>query len=193
MLVIDDIMVSDDLYLVRFCCPVQRCLGACCVAGDAGAPLEEEEISLLEDYLEDITPYMTDRGRDAISQQGVFDYDAFGNFVTALVQDAECAFCNFTEKGIAWCTIEKAFEEGKIPFQKPISCHLYPVRISRYDDFEAVNYHKWQICKPALKQGKKDGLMLYRFLKPSLIRKYGKEWYAKLDEAVQVRLEEQET
>ncbi len=190
MIVIDETIVSDDLYQVRFCCNLGRCLGACCVAGDAGAPLEEEEISWLEDYVEDIFPYMTERGKEVVLQQGVFDYDSYGHFVTPLVRDSECAFCNFTEEGIAWCAIEKAYEEGKIPFNKPVSCHLYPVRISQYDNFEAVNYHKWNICKPALKEGKKQGLMLYEFLKPALVRKYGEEWFAELEKQIQTRLEE---
>ena len=191
MLVIDDIIVSDDLYLVRFCCPLPKCHGACCVEGDAGAPLTEEEISLLEDHIDDIKPFMTLHGMDAISWQGVFDYDAFGAFVTPLVQDTECVYCNFDEEDVAYCAIQRAFEEGMISFEKPVSCHLYPVRISQYDNFEAVNYHKWFICKPALKQGKKEGLMLYQFLKPALTRKYGEEWFTKLDSAVMERLQEQ--
>ena len=192
MLVIDDIIVSDDLYLVRFCCDLPKCHGACCVEGDAGAPLTEEEISLLEDHIDDIIPFMTFRGKEIISWQGVFDYDAFGKFVTPLVQDIECVFCNFDGEGMAYCAIQKAFEEGKIPFEKPISCHLYPLRISEYDHYEAVNYHKWHICKPALKKGKKEGLMLYQFLKPSLVRMYGEEWFEKLDLAVKERLMEPE-
>jgi len=188
MLVIDDIIVSDDLYLVRFCCHLDRCQGACCVAGDAGAPLEEDEISLLEDHLEELAPFMTERGRDAVKEQGVFDYDALGNFVTPLVKDAECAFCSF-DNGLAYCAIERAYEEGAIRFRKPISCHLYPVRITRFDHFEAVNYHKWPICKPALKYGKKQELMLYQFLKVALIRKYGENWYHKLEEEIRKRLE----
>jgi hypothetical protein len=191
MLVIDDIIVSDDLYLVRFCCDLPRCHGICCVEGDAGAPLTEEEISLLEDHIDDIIPFMTLQGRKAISWQGVFDYDAFGKFVTPLVEDTECVYCSFRDDGVAYCAIQKAFEEGKIAFEKPLSCHLYPVRISDHDNFEAVNYHKWHICRPALKKGRKEGLMLYEFLKDSLTRKYGQEWYEKLDIAIRERLKEQ--
>lgn len=190
MLIIDEIIVSDDLYLVRFCCPLPKCHGACCVDGDAGAPLTEEEISLLEDHIETIVPFMTDRGRDAITWQGVFDYDAHGKFVTPLVHDTECVYCNFSGEGIAYCVIQKAYEEGKISFEKPVSCHLYPVRISEYDHYEAVNYHKWHICKPATKEGKKEGVMLYQFLKPALIRKYGEDWFDKLDRAVNERSKE---
>jgi hypothetical protein len=135
---------------------------------------------------------MTEQGIEAVRLFGKFDYDALGNFVTPLINDIECAYCNFTEDDIAYCAIEKAFEEGKIHFPKPVSCHLYPVRISSYDDYEAVNYHKWHICKSALKHGRNEGVMLYQFLKPALIRKYGKEWYDKLDKAVQERLKEAE-
>jgi len=190
MIVIGDTIVSDDLYMVRFCCHLSRCLGACCVDGDAGAPLEEDEIALLEDHIEDITPFMTERGRNVITHLGVFDYDSAGKFVTPLVQDAECAYCNFTRDGVAFCAIEKAYDEARIDVQKPVSCHLYPVRISRYDSYEAVNYHKWYICKPALKHGRKEGLMLYTFLKPALVRKYGEKWYQELDSLVKARLAE---
>lgn len=189
MIIVGDTIVSDDLYLVRFCCHLDRCKGACCVAGDAGAPLEEDEISLLEDHLEDILPYMTDRGKEAVAAQGVFDYDMLGKFVTPLVKDAECAFCNFTG-GLAWCAIERAYEEGAIRFRKPISCHLYPVRVEKFDTFEAVNYHKWPICKSALKHGKNQGFMLYKFLRPALIRKYGEKWYNELEKTIKSRLGE---
>lgn len=179
MLIVNDIMVSDDLYLVKFRCPIEKCKGACCVEGDAGAPLEEEEISQMEDYVEEIMEYMIPEGIDAVEKSGVFDYDVDGSFVTPLIRGGDCAFINFT-RGIAWCAIQKAYEEGRIPFQKPISCHLYPVRLSRVGDREAVNYHKWQICDPALQAGKKEGLPLYAFLKEALIRRYGEQWYNKL-------------
>ena len=183
MLIVDDILVSDDLYLVRFVCPVQKCKGACCVEGDAGAPLEEEEISRMEDHLEAIMEYMIPEGIEAVKELGVFDYDADGSYVTPLIRGGDCAFINFTH-GIAWCSIEKAYEEGKIPFRKPISCHLYPVRLAKVGDAEAVNYHKWPICDVALEEGTKAGVPLYMFLKDALTRKYGKEWYRKLEEAV---------
>ena len=170
MIIIGDTSISDDLYMVRFCCNLARCQGACCVAGDAGAPLEEEEISIMEDDLEVIKPYMTERGIATVEKTGVFDYDLFGKFVTPLVNDGECAFAIF-ENGIAFCAIEKAYFEGKTKFRKPVSCHLYPVRITKYETFEAVNYEKWNICKPALKLGNKEGIPLYKFLKEALIRK----------------------
>lgn len=179
MMNVNNILVSDDIKDVCFVCDLSKCKGTCCVEGDAGAPLEEEEISLLEDYLEEIYPYMLPGGIEVVKNTGVFDYDMFGHFVTPLVNDRECAFVYF-EEGIARCAIEKAYQEGKIPFAKPVSCHLYPIRISGTKDFEAVNYHEWKICDPALENGYKNKVPLYIFLKDSLIRKYGKQWYHQL-------------
>jgi hypothetical protein len=184
MIPIGDTIVSDELKRVQFHCDLKKCKGACCVAGDAGAPLQEEEISLLEDNLDEIKPYMTERGINAIREHGVFDYDQEGNFVTPLVNGAECAFTNF-EKGIAYCSIERSFFEGRSKFRKPVSCHLYPVRIKKHDTFEAVNYHKWSVCKPALKLGGKKKLPLYIFLEEALTRHYGMDWYHKLTEEIE--------
>ncbi len=191
LIIIDSTSISDDLYLVKFCCNLEKCRGACCVAGDAGAPLDEEEISILEDELEKIKPYMTERGIDAIKEHGVFDYDMHGIFVTPLVNGGECAFTNFSD-GIAYCSIEKAYSEGKTTFRKPVSCHLYPVRITKYDHFDAVNYQKWKICKAALKSGNKEGIPLYKFLKEALVRKYGMSWFEKLEAEIAGRHERME-
>ena len=187
MIIVGNISVSDDLYLVRFCCNLKRCQGACCVAGDAGAPLDEEEISILEDEFERYKPYMTERGIETVEKHGVFDYDIHGKFVTPLVNDGECAFTNFKD-GIAYCAIEKAYFQGKINFRKPVSCHLYPVRITKYETFDAVNYQKWNICKPALKLGNREGIPLYKFLKEALVRKYGINWYNRLEKEIVPRL-----
>ena len=190
MIAIDNTIISDDLFRVNFICHLHRCHGSCCIAGDAGAPLEEAEISLLEDHLDELKPFLTERGLETISRQGVFDYDMAGNFVTPLVNDGECAYAGF-EQGIAYCTIERAREKGKIGFDKPLSCHLYPVRITKYENFEAVNYQKWGICKPALKLGNRNGMPLYRFLKKPLVRKYGENWYHQLEEEIE-KLQESE-
>lgn len=187
MIIIDKTSISDDLYLIRFCCHLQRCLGACCVAGDAGAPLDKEEIAVLENELDNFKPYMTDRGKKAVEEYGVFDYDIQGKLVTLLVNDVECAFTNF-KNGIAYCSIEKAHSEGKTKFLKPVSCHLYPVRVTSYESFIAVNYEKWNICKPALKKGNKEGIPLYKFLKSALIRKFGLKWFEKLEAEIALRL-----
>jgi hypothetical protein len=172
-------LVSDDLKEVFFCCDLEKCKGACCVEGDAGAPLEEEEISLLEDHIGDIRPFMLPGGINEVDRTGVFDYDADGRFVTPLVAGRECVFV-FFENGIVRCAIEQAYREKKIPFPKPVSCHLYPVRLSHTGFDVAVNYHKWHICKPALARGHKEHLPLYQFLAEALIRKFGRTWYNRL-------------
>lgn len=179
MISIGKTIVSEEIVKKQFSCDLIACHGECCVQGDSGAPLEEEEIGIIEDYLDNIKPYMTLDGIKAIEKDGVFDYDTDGEFVTTLVQGKECAFVYF-ENEIALCAIEKAFREGKIDYIKPISCHLYPIRISKFKDFEAVNYHKWGICDLALVKGEKEKTALYEFVKEPLIRKYGTEWYNQL-------------
>lgn len=179
MIVVDDVLVSDFIAEEHFCCELQKCKGACCVLGDSGAPLEEQEIGIIENLLDDIKPYMRAEGIAVIEQNGVIDYDEDGSFVTPLVNEQECAFVYF-ENGIAFCAIEKAWKEGKIHFQKPVSCHLYPIRISTFNNRDAVNYHHWDICDPARHNGRHKGVPLYKFTKDALIRKYGKEWYQEL-------------
>ena len=180
MIYLDNTLISDDIRDCFFCCDLQQCKGACCIEGDAGAPLEEEEISLLEDHIDFIFPYMLADGRDVVKSMGVFDYDAEGNFVTPLVHDRECAFVYFQE-GIAGCAIEKAFHEKAIPFAKPISCHLYPIRIKKLSGSnEGLNYHKWGICRKAIEKRHSEKIQLYRFLDKALIRKYSRSWYNRL-------------
>jgi len=180
MILFDKTLISDDVRNSFFCCDLDSCKGACCVEGDAGAPLEELEISLLEDYLELILPYMLAGGKQVVASSGVFDYDADGNYVTPLVQDRECAFVYY-EDGIARCAVEKAFQEKAIPFPKPVSCNLYPIRIKQLASGEdALNYHKWSICKKAVEKGHKEKVLMYRFLDQALIRKYGRAWYNRL-------------
>jgi hypothetical protein len=177
MISLDNTLISDDIRDTWFCCNLMHCKGGCCVEGDAGAPIEEEEISLLEDYLEFILPYMLPGGKETVKSLGVFDYDAEGNFVTPLVNGKECAFVYF-EEGIARCAIESAFQAKVIPFPKPLSCNLYPIRIKKLaNGHEALNYHKWPICTKALDNGYKEKIKLFRFLEPALIRKYGRFWY----------------
>jgi hypothetical protein len=149
------------------------------VEGDAGAPLEMDEISLLEDHIEEVKSFMTEEGIRIIEEHGVFDYDAQGGFVTPLVHGKECAFAYFEDQ-TARCSIEKAYDEKGISFRKPVSCHLYPVRITKYKMYEAVNYHRWNICEKALTLGKVEGIYLWQFLKEALIRKYGEAWYNEL-------------
>jgi len=179
MIMIDNTIVTDEFRDAFFCCNLEKCLGACCVEGDAGAPLEEEEISLLEDYFIKIKPYMTPEGVEVVEKNGVFDYDASGNYVTPLVRDRDCAFVYY-EDNIIRCAIQKAFDEGEIHFQKPVSCHLYPVRLEEKNGFTHLKYHKWDICEPARAFGQVKGILLYKFLKEALIRKFGENWYKQL-------------
>lgn len=187
MLKIDHVLVSDELKDTYFACHLKVCNGNCCVEGDAGAPLEEEEISILEDYIDEVKSYMTDQGKEVIEKNGVFDYDADGDYVTPLVKNRECAFV-YKENGINFCAIEKAFLEGEIKFQKPVSCHLYPIRLSKVGEFTAVNYHKWNICAPAIIKGRQEGIPLYVYLKASLTRKFGAAWYEKLVKELKNRI-----
>lgn len=185
MIIIDDTIVSDQLRDTCFVCDLSKCKGACCVEGDAGAPLEEEEISILEDVVDHIKPFMRREGIEEVERNGVFDFDAGGHYVTPLVNGRECAFVAFNDEGVAMCAIENAWKSGKTDFRKPVSCHLYPVRLSRYKDFEAINYHEWHICKPALEYGKKLNLPVYQFLKEALIRKYGERYYQQLAKQIE--------
>jgi len=184
MIQIDDILISDELKEIKFACNLSACKGNCCVLGDAGAPLDEEEISILEDYIDDIKPYMSEAGKEVIELTGVFDYDADAEYVTPLVNGEECAFV-YVEKGLNLCAIEKAWLEGKIKYRKPISCHLYPIRLSKVGEFTAINYNKWSICAPALLNGNNKGLPLYKYLEEPIIRKFGSEFYEKFTAAME--------
>ncbi len=182
MIRIDSSIISFDLFDQPFCCDLSVCKGACCVLGDAGAPLEEEEIPQLEALYPLFKSYMTPAGIEAVEQQGVSVTDKDGDRVTPLVNGKECAYACF-EEGIALCAIEKAFLAGVISFQKPVSCHLYPVRIMKYKGYDAVNYHKWEICAGAVTCGAKKRIPVYQFLREPLIRKYGEKWYQELSVA----------
>ena len=176
MIVVDNVIVSEDIAFVKFACDLKACHGDCCVEGDEGAPLEEDEISIIEDFLPEIKPYMVEEGIKVVEKYGVFDYGIAGEYVTPLINNRECAFVYF-ENGISFCAIEKAYLEGEIDFRKPISCHLYPIRITNYKDYDAANYHRWPVCDAALVLGQKQGEPLYITLKEPLIRKYGEAWY----------------
>lgn len=181
MIEIDNTLISDDLLERKFVCDLNACKGECCVAGDSGAPLEEDEVEIIKSILPKVKPYMNAEGIAEIEKSGVALIDSDGDLVTPLVDGVKhCAFVIF-EKGIAKCSIEKAFYDGKVKFKKPISCHLYPVRITKYKQFDAVNYQEWDVCKPACQCGEKLDVPVYKFLKEPLVRKYGKAWYKKLE------------
>ena len=179
MIQIGQAIVSLDIFEKTFVCNLAKCKGMCCVYGESGAPLEDDEIAILQDNYPRIKPYMTEEGVKVVEEQGVFTTDFDDDKVTPLVGTEDCVYA-CSEKGIIYCAIEKAYLEGQISFRKPISCHLYPIRITRYPEFEAVNYHKWDVCSDALLLGKESGTPLYVFLKDPLIRKYGEDWYKQL-------------
>lgn len=189
MILIDHTIVSEELLDKEFVCALDKCKGVCCVAGDSGAPLEFEETTSLEEIYEEVKPYMTHEGIESIEKFGKWLIDSEGDFVTPLVSGMkQCAYV-FFEKDVAKCAIEKAYFEGKIDFRKPVSCHLYPVRITKYDEYDAVNYNKWDVCSPACKNGKELGVPVYQFVKDALIRKYGSEWFGQLKGADNFRKE----
>ena len=185
MIQIDDTLISEDLFSEEFVCNLAKCKGICCVEGDAGAPLDEDETKILDEIYPKIKPYLRPEGIQAIEEQGTYTLDFEGDLVTPLVNNAECAYVIFDEKGYTKCAIEKAYEDGVIDWQKPISCHLYPIRITEYSNFSAINYHEWDICSDACTLGKELGVKVYQFLKKPLIRKYGEEFYQTLSEAAE--------
>lgn len=182
MIQVDDILLSEELFEEHFSCDLSACKGACCVEGDAGAPLELSEIDEIEANLNDILPFLPDEGKKTIEEHGVFEMDVDGDYVTTLNRGKECAFTVFSEEGMALCGIEMAYKANKSTFLKPISCHLYPIRIGKLKYYEALNYHRWHICKPACDCGLKQKVKVYQFAKEPLIRKYGEAWYQQLIE-----------
>jgi|TARA_B110000908_G_scaffold48026_1_gene58652 hypothetical protein len=178
---IRDKVVSTQIFEKKFVCDLAACKGACCIEGDAGAPLTVEEVSILEDDLEAIKPYMREEGLKAIEEQGVFYMDQDNEPVTTLVNGAECAFVFFDEQGITKCSIEQANREGKTDFKKPISCHLYPIRVKEFDDFTALNFDKWDICSPACACGDELNVPVYKFLKEPIIRAFGMPFFDELE------------
>ena len=185
MIQIDDKLISEDLFSEEFVCNLAKCKGICCVEGDAGAPLDEDETKILDEIYPKIKSYLRPEGIQAIEEQGTYTLDFEGDLVTPLVNNAECAYVIFDEKGYTKCAIDKAYEDGVIDWQKPISCHLYPIRITEYSNFSAINYHEWDICSDACTLGKELGVKVYQFLKTPLIRKYGEECYQTLSEAAE--------
>ena len=180
MIIIQETVVSDDIADNFFVCNLEACKGACCVEGDLGAPLETAELTILEAEYANIAPYLTAAGRAAIAAQGLYIKDWEDDYSTTTIDDRECAYALYDERGILKCGIEQAYLAGATTFKKPISCHLYPIRITKYDGFEALNYDRWGICNPACAFGDKLGVKVYQFLKEPLERKYGAAWYAEL-------------
>lgn len=186
MLQIQDTLISLDLFDQTFCCDLALCRGKCCVEGESGAPLELDEIGDLEKALPHVWSDLSEDAKRVINAQGVAYADSEGEMVTSIVNGKDCVFTCYDENGICYCAIEKAWRTGKISFIKPISCHLYPIRIKKFSNFTAVNYQEWSICSSAKSYGKQVGLPVYIFLKEPLIRKFGQEWYSELAQAAEM-------
>jgi len=181
MIQIGDKVVSRELFTNHFICHLEKCEGNCCVFGDSGAPLEHEETKVLEANLDTLKLFMRAEGIRAVNDSGAWVVDNDGDSVTPLVGREECAYVVF-EDGIAKCAIEKAYEAGSVDFQKPVSCHLYPIRVSKLNKGIALNYHRWSICEPARILGREKGLPVFRFLRGAIIRVYGEDFYNEMEQ-----------
>lgn len=180
MVQIGDAIVSFAMFQEYFCCNPSHCKGICCVEGDAGAPVALEEVEKLEEALPIIENEMTPEARAVVEQQGVVYSDRDGDLVTSIVNGKDCVFASHDENGCCICLIEKAYNEGRTEWRKPISCYLYPARLSKTGDLTAVNFHKWDVCRTAQIAGRRKGIRAYQFLKEPLIERFGKEWYDEL-------------
>lgn len=183
MIQIQNTLFSDDIFEEQFICDLCKCKGQCCVEGESGAPITREEFEQINEILPQIRKDLSTKALEVIDRQGIAYTDTDGELVTSIIDGRECVFASFDADGVCKCTIDSAFREGRISVQKPISCHLYPIRLHEYADFTAVNYHRWSVCRPAQKLGRKEGLPLYRFLREPLIRKFGEAWYQEMCEA----------
>lgn len=180
MIEVKNTLVHEDVVRENFVCNLNKCKGICCIEGDSGAPLERSELAILEEIYPMVKPYMTEKGIAVIEEFGTHVKDFEGDYTTPCVDtNKECAYV-IMENGITKCSIEKAYEDGKIAWKKPISCHLYPIRITNYPEFDVLHYDRWNICSPACSFGNELKVPVYQFLKEPLIRKYGAEWYQEL-------------
>lgn len=177
MFLIQDTLVSLDILEKEFCCDLDTCRGCCCIEGDAGAPLEDDEEQQIQQILPFLLPDMTPEARSVVETQGISYIDPSGERVTSIVNDKDCVFARTDHNGWCYCLIEKAYRAGRIDFKKPISCHLYPIRLTRVGDTVGLEYHRWDICHCARKKGKQLHLPIYVFLKEPLIRRFGQAWY----------------
>ena len=183
MIQIDDKIVSLDLLTEKFCCDLGRCKGICCVEGDSGAPLELEEADILEEEYESYKPYMKPEGIEAVERQGFMVVDEDGDYTTPLIGGRECAY-SFEENGVTMCAVERAFKEGKTRFVKPVSCHLYPIRVSVFGNGTlGLNYHRWDVCRDARAEGRRCGIPVYRALREPIVRRFGEAFFEALEEA----------
>lgn len=180
MFQIQDTLVSLDLAEEFFCCDLSKCLGACCIEGDAGAPVTPAEVEKIKESLPAIETDMLPRALEEVRRNGVAYTDEEGDLVTTLLDGRNCAFTCYGPGGVCLCALEKARREGRTSWLKPASCALYPLRLTEYPSFTAVNYHRWNICRDAVANGRRLGIRLYQFLEQPLTERFGAEWYAEL-------------
>jgi hypothetical protein len=173
-------IVSEEILEKEFVCNLSACKGACCVDGDAGAPLDENETKILAEIYPIVKPFLRPEGIKAIEAQGTHVTSDFGELETPLIDGKDCAYVIFDGK-TALCGIEQAYNQGIVAWKKPVSCHLYPIRVKEYSDFSAVNYHKWHICSDACALGEELGVPVYQFVKEALVRKFGQQWFDELE------------
>ena len=182
-------IISEDIIEKEFVCNLNACKGACCIKGDGGAPLEENETEILKDIFPKISPLLRKEGLKSIKEQGKFIINEDGEYETPLMDGEDCAYVIFDKNEVALCGIEKAYNQGLVSFKKPISCHLYPIRVKDYSEFSAVNYHRWPICDDACSLGKELQVPIYQFVKDALIRKFGSDWFEELEKVAQSKKE----
>ncbi|HHT30317.1 MULTISPECIES: DUF3109 family protein [Petrimonas] len=190
MIQIRDTILSDDIFEEHFICNLTKCKGACCVEGDSGAPLERKEFEQIQSILPEIWDDLSPAAKALIEEQGIAYTDYDGELVTSIINGRECVFTYFDADGTCKCSIERAWREGRIRVQKPVSCHLYPIRLQKLGEYTALNYNRWSICKPAVKLGRSEGVKIYEFLREPLIRRFGEEWYNEVCEAAKLLEEE---
>ncbi|MBO4443348.1 MAG: DUF3109 family protein [Bacteroidaceae bacterium] len=185
MVQVGEAIVSFDVLREPFCCDLGSCKGACCIEGDAGAPVTLDEVAAIEQLLPHIIDELSPEAREVIEQQGVAYTDVSGDLVTSIVGGKDCVFTCYDSSGCCYCAIERAYRKGLTSFMKPLSCHLYPIRISACGPYKALNYNRWDICKGAVLKGRQAGIPVYRFLKEPLVRCFGEEWYRELETVVE--------
>lgn len=185
MLQIKDVIVSFDVLTECFSCNLALCKGECCIEGDAGAPVTPDEIAQIEELLPTIWEDLSIEARKVINSQGVAYTDPEGELVTSIVNGKDCVFTCYGDDGCCYCAIEKAYRNGLCKFKKPVSCHLYPIRVKRIGDYYGLNYDRWDVCRAAVLKGRKDGIPIYKYLKEPLVRRFGQEWYDELELTVE--------
>lgn len=182
MIIHEYTLISDDILKEFFACDVLKCKGACCIEGDKGAPVSKAEVKEIEKILPTVFEELTDEHKDFINENGFYEVDDDGELVTTCLDDGKCCFVVEQPNGILNCGIENAYYKNKVDFIKPISCHMYPVRVKDYGTYTALNYHQWYLCSDACDKGNSEQIKVYEFVKTALVRKFGEEWYDGLEQ-----------